>query len=330
MELDLDSVCTGKTSHNRAKKHPNRDCGSELQPEIIESESRMPRFLPPNSFHPKFLLSMKRKQLFALLIFLIFAGAASSPAATEPVQVLILGTYHFDNPQRDLHNMKAEDVRTPAKQADLADIATRLARFNPNKIAVEAVSDRGDLTTKKFDAFTPETLTKDADERVQIAFRLANKLGHKSVYGIDEQSDKIDYFPYDKVQDYAKTHGNTATLDALNAEVATMINKMEAEQKTKSVREMLVWQNQPDRIEADHKNFYYALLPMGDSNTQPGADLNGYWYLRNAKIFAKLSQIAKPGDRILVTFGAGHCYWLRHLVRNTPGFTLVEANDYLR
>jgi hypothetical protein len=72
------------------------------------------------------------------------------------------------------------------------------------------------------------------------------------------------------------------------------------------------------------------MLALGDSHTQPGADLNGYLYLRNAKIFAKLTQIAKPGDRILVTFGAGHSYWLRHLVRNTPGFALVEANDYLR
>lgn len=273
---------------------------------------------------------MNLKQVFALLILLALASATSSPAETEPVRVLILGTYHFDNPGRDLHNLKADDVRTPEKQAQLADVATRLAGFNPNKIAVEAVSDREDLTTKKFDGFTPETLTKDADERVQIAFRLAHKLGHKSVYGIDEQSDKIDYFPYDKVQDYAKTHGQTATLDALNAEVAMMINKMEADQKTKSVREMLLWQNQPDRIDADHKNFYYAILRLGDSNTQPGADLNGYWYLRNAKIFAKLTQIAKPGDRILVTFGAGHSYWLRHLVRNTPGFALIEANDYLR
>ena len=273
---------------------------------------------------------MNRKQLFALLILLMLASANSGTAETAPVQVLVLGTYHFDNPGLDLHNVKADDVRTPEKQAELADVATRLARFNPNKIAVEAVSDREDLATKKFDAFTPETLTKNADERVQIAFRLAHKLGHKSVYGIDEQSDKTDYFPYDKVQDYAKTHGKTATLDALNAEVAMMINKMEADQKTKSVREMLVWQNQPDRIDAYHNNFYYAMLPLGDSKTQPGADLNGYWYLRNAKIFAKLTQIAKPGDRILVTFGAGHCYWLRHLVRNTPGFALIEANDYLR
>jgi hypothetical protein len=274
---------------------------------------------------------MRRKLSFIFLIPLSLFTATVRPAEKpEPVRVLILGTYHFDNPGRDLHNMRVDDVRTPEKQAELADVAARLARFNPNKIAVEAVSERDDLTTKTFDGFTPEMLTKNADERVQIAFRLAHNLGQKSVYGIDEQSDKIDYFPYDKVQAYAKAHGQGAMLDDLNAQVGATISKMEADQKTKSIREMLLEQNQPARIDGDHYNFYYALLPLGNNQTQPGADLNGSWYLRNAKIFAKLAQIAKPGDRIVVTFGAGHCYWLRHFVRNTPGFVLVEADDYLR
>jgi len=274
---------------------------------------------------------MRRKLPFISLISLSLLTPTVWPAEkAEPVRVLILGTYHFDNPGRDLHNVKVDDVRTPEKQAELADVAARLARFEPNKIAVEAVSERDDLTTKKFDGFTPETLTKNADERVQIAFRVAHNLGQKSVYGIDEHSDKIDYFPYDKVQAYAKAHAKTVMLDELNAQVGAMVSKMEADQKTKSVREMLLEQNQPGRIEADHDNFYYALLQLGDSQTQPGADLNGNWYLRNAKIFAKLTQIAKPGDRILVTFGSGHCYWLRHFVRGTPGFVLIEPKDYLQ
>ena len=275
--------------------------------------------------------AMKPKQIFVFLILSsLFGATAQAAEKPEPVRVLILGTYHFGNPGLDLHNVKADDVRTPEKQAELAEVATHLARFNPNKIAVEAVSDRTDLATKKFEGFTTETLTKDPDERAQIAFRLAQKLGQKSVYGIDEQSDKVDYFPYDKVQAYAKTHGETAMLDNLNARVGEIIGKMEADQKTKSIREMLLEQNEPERIEADHNNFYYALLRLGDRQTQPGADLNGSWYLRNAKIFAKLTQIAKPGDRIVVTFGAGHCYWLRHFVRNTPGFALAEATEYLR
>src|SRR4029450_12863426 len=188
---------------------------------------------------------MRRKPPFIFLISLSLFAATVWPAEkAEPVRVLILGTYHFDNPGKDLHNMKVDDVRTPERQAELADVATRLARFNPNKIAVEAISDRGDLTTKKFDGFTPEKLTKDLDERVQIAFRLAHNLGQKSVYGIDEQSDKIDYFPYDRVQAYAKAHAKTAMLDELNAQVGATISQMEADQKTKSVREMLLEKNQ--------------------------------------------------------------------------------------
>ena len=73
-----------------------------------------------------------------------------------------------------------------------------------------------------------------------------------------------------------------------------------------------------------------ATLQLGDAKTQPGADLNGGWYLRNAKIFAKLQQVAKPGDKIVVVFGAGHGYWLRHFVQETPGFQLVEPGDFLR
>ena len=46
-------------------------------------------------------------------------------------------------------------------------------------------------------------------------------------------------------------------------------------------------------------------------------------------IFARLMQAARPGDRIVVVYGSGHSYWLRQLVQTTPGFRLVEANDYL-
>ena len=67
---------------------------------------------------------------------------------------MVLGTYHFDNPGQDLHNMKVDSVLTPAKQAELADVASRLAKFNPTKIAVEALSDRPDFVSNKFDGFT--------------------------------------------------------------------------------------------------------------------------------------------------------------------------------
>lgn len=255
------------------------------------------------------------------------AGVEPSPA---PVQVMVLGAYHFGNPGQDQHNMQVDDVRTPPKQTELADVATRLAKFQPTKIAVEALSDRPDLAYAKYETFQPETLTTNADERVQIGFRLAKNLGHKVVYGIDEQSDTISYFPMDKVEGYAKEHDQNALLAKVHAQVETWVKESEAAQKTTPIRLMLAQKNDPARITMENREFYYALLGLGDRMTQPGADLNGGWYLRNAKIFAKLTQIAKPGDKVVVLFGSGHAFWLRHFVQNTPGFTLVEATDFLR
>ncbi len=54
---------------------------------------------------------------------------------------------------------------------------------------------------------------------MQIAYRLAHRLGQKMVYAIDEQSDTIDYFPFDKVQSYAKAHHQTAALDRLQEKI---------------------------------------------------------------------------------------------------------------
>ncbi|MEO6970210.1 MAG: DUF5694 domain-containing protein [Chthoniobacterales bacterium] len=257
--------------------------------------------------------------------------AAQTPVPPPPpIQVMVLGTYHFGNPGLDLHNMKVDSVLTPARQAELEDVAARLAKFNPTKIATEALSDRADFGVNKFAEFTLQKLTTNPDERVQIAFRLARRLDLKTVYGIDEQSDTIDYFPFDKVETYARTHGQTAALARLQDGVEQMVKQMEAAQKSKPIRLMLADQNEPATIQSGHENFYYGLLTFGDQKAQPGAELNAGWYQRNAKIFSKLAQIARPGDRVLVVFGSGHSFWLRHFVQNTPGFELVEPNQYLR
>ena len=38
----------------------------------------------------------------------------------------------------------------------------------------------------------------------------------------------------------------------------------------------------------------------------------------------------KPGDRVLIVFGAGHGYWLRHFASETPGYRNVDVRPYLQ
>jgi hypothetical protein len=275
-----------------------------------------------------------------LLVLAPFAGvrAASGVGSTAPtpraasaapVQVLVLGTYHMGNPGQDLHNLEADDVTTPKRQAEIAEVAKRLARFRPTKVMTESVSDAPDRRIARYETFTPADLAKSREERVQIGFRIARQLGHAQVYGIDEQSETVDYFPFDKVMDYAKRTGREDAIAGPMREGEAFVAKMAEIQKTGTVGDLLRWLNDPRELERGHRIGYLGMLSLGSGSEFPGAELNAMWFLRNAKIFAKLMEVARPGDRVLVVFGAGHAYWLRELARGTPGFTLVDANDYL-
>ena len=270
--------------------------------------------------------------LSALAVISFSPALHSQPKvkAAAPIEVMIVGAYHMGNPGRDINNVKVDSVLTADKQKQLVDVANRLAKFKPNKVAVEMTANRPDMTTTDFDKFTPDSLKSDANEITQIAYRLAHQLGHKVVYAIDEQSETIDYFPYDKVETFAKANQQEALLAGGQTWGTRITAEFEKAQKTSSVRELLINLNAPQRAKEEMESFYYPALAIGDSKNQPGAELNAGWYQRNAKIFAKLNLAAKPGDKILVVYGAGHNYWLRHFVSQMPGYKLVDVNNYLK
>lgn len=272
---------------------------------------------------------MKGAAAFAIAVLAATGANAKDQDKDETVKVMVLGTYHMGNPGLDLHNAKVDDVTSEKRQKELADVATRLAKFKPTKIALEGMPTRADFVSEKYPAFKPEDLKEKRDERIQIGYRLAYNLGHKNVYLIDEQSDTIDYFPYGAVAAYAEEKGRNADLEAANAEVGAMIKAFEEKQQTMTVAELLADANTAEASIKGHDDFYYGLLKLDGPDKQPAAELNAYWYMRNAKIFAKLMQVAEPGDRIVVLYGSGHNYWLRHFAEHTPGFELVEPNGYL-
>jgi hypothetical protein len=37
----------------------------------------------------------------------------------------------------------------------------------------------------------------------------------------------------------------------------------------------------------------------------------------------------RPGDRVLVLFGAGHKHWIEQIVRGMPGMQVVDTAQYL-
>ena len=269
------------------------------------------------------------RALVGLLCGLLIAAEACGEVA-PPVQVMVLGTYHMDNPGLDLHNARADDVLTPKRQAELAAVAEALATFKPTVIAIERVTPAPAYEDPGYREFDGSQLASRRDERVQVGYRLARLAGLTTLHGIDEQSGpgEPDYFPFERVQSGVQRHGEEAALATMLSRTGALIADFERSQASSTVAELLIDANDP-RTLAD-PSMYYELLAFDSGEEQPGAELLGYWFMRNAKIFAKLMDVVKPGDRVVVLFGGGHKHWLEHLAHNTPGFEVIDPVPYLR
>ena len=247
---------------------------------------------------------------------------------SEPIEVMVVGTWHFANNNLDLHNVDSQDMRTAQRQIELQSVSSALQAFRPTKVMVERESS--DLIDPRYHAFDPTWYMSETDEIVQLGYRIAHDAGLKTVGAIDETGgeDEPDYFPFGSVASFAASNGQQQFIEKMSAFGEKVVQDLSQLQSSRSVGEVLAFANDPDGASSSITP-YYMMLSIGDATQQPGAELNAYWYMRNAKIFSKLMQQAKPGDRIIVVFGAGHAFWLRHFAQNTPGFSNVDPRPFL-
>ncbi|MBX3482697.1 DUF5694 domain-containing protein [Phenylobacterium sp.] len=245
---------------------------------------------------------------------------AARAAAPAPVQVMIVGDFHMANPGADLHNARVDDVLAPARQAEIQKVADALARFRPTVVAAEWPAQ---TVAERWPKFVDGSLPASRNEVVQLGFRLAKQTGARMI-GVDVDGE----FPFEAVEAYAKAHGQTAALDAAQADIGAMVAEQDKVLRERGVAPTLRFLNDPIRVARDNA-FYRAMARVGGGDVQPGVELLTAWYRRNFAICANLVQAARPGDRMVVFYGSGHTFLLRQCVAETPGLKLVEPNAYL-
>ncbi len=241
-------------------------------------------------------------------------------AADAPTEVMIVGVMHMANPGLDLHDMRVPDVLQPRYQAEIARLTEGLARFKPTQVHVESERD----LAADYARYRAGELQSDRNEIVQVGFRLAKHLGLVKVHA----SDTAMSFDLRPLFDFAAAHGKKAVLDALNVKANSQTETETEMLRTRGILAVLRRMNHPDYILDNHLT-HRMVLPIGAGKEQPGADYWAGWNRRNILICAKIIEAARPGDRLAVFFGASHSFLLRQCVSETPGFKLIEANDYL-
>ncbi len=267
-------------------------------------------------------------------VFLLFATIPSfaqsklkpidASAATPQAEVFLLGTYHMDNPGRDLHNTNADDVLAPRRQAEIEELMVMLARFRPTKVAIEW--DNGDQAglDRIYGEYVAGRRQLTRDERQQVGMRLAKLMGLKRVYAIDTMWD----FPYGSLINWAKANSRSAEIEAIDR-MGSEHSKADSEYLLgHSVLEMYRRMNSPKWI-SDNAAIYARFGHFGDDSDPAGARLLTRWHERNTFILTSLLGVIEPGDRVLVLYGAGHQTLLRRFIADDPTLKLRTLDNLL-
>ena len=255
-----------------------------------------------------------------LFLAILAMSTASWPQSNARPEILVLGTYHMNNPGHDIHNIQADDVLAPQRQQEIAQLIEVLKRFHPTKIAIESIGSR---RVDQYADYLAGKYTLSSNEIEQIGFRLAKKLGHPTIYPVDENGD----FPWKRLVNYAKANGLGEKWEAMEAAGAANAKDEENFLRTHTVLEMLEHMNS-DSAAAKGIAGYYAYVPYGEPFEYAGPDLLAAWFKRNIRIYHNIVRlIESPSERILVIYGAGHLGWLRQNITNDPSVKLGKLAD---
>ena len=240
----------------------------------------------------------------------------------ELPRVLVLGTFHMDNPGLDYINPEVDDVLQEHRQEEIEELVERLLRFEPTKIAVERTPAAEAALNGRYRAFLEGAVSPSRDEIFQIGYRLAAAMGHERLYPVDHRQDMQLGQIMARAQDQPSIAERLERrLEATRAHLDPLMKLPVVE----VLREM-------NSAKADREHDVYLLMAqVGTASDPVGAEGVSGWYARNLKIFANVARLARePDDRILVLIGAGHGTLLRDFVRQAPNLELEDTLSYLR
>ncbi len=270
--------------------------------------------------------------LTVLLTLLISSLFAQPQKRTE---VLTLGSFHFAFHNLDLIKTGKEeqiDVLETKYQKEIEDIVNRIAKFKPTIIVIE----RNPSEQVKFDSLYNQYLQGNYNlrrgEEEQIGFRVAKMMKLKTLYCVNAWG--RDYEALDSVLEGKDSIENKKFMDYFTKYADTVKQYFpQPVFKTKGILAELIQKNDPENIKRDMGTYLIATFKYETNNNEFfGPDfVTGWWFNRNLRIFRNIQKInAKPTDRILVIFGAGHMTLLNSFFDASPEYKLLKANDYLK
>jgi len=241
--------------------------------------------------------------------------------------ILIFGTDHFaEEDNGDIYMTGKEDILSGKRQSEILEVISCLTKFKPTKVALEVLQEREEALNEKYTSYSNGDLLT-TNEVHQIGFRLARECNLRKVYAVDwngseEGIPDLTNWGEEKDSDEFKEFTNLAK---------EMIDESNTYLKNHSIKEYLLWHNDPQNV-LRGQEMYMKLALVGDKSNPVGAMWTAkYWYYRNMLIYKNLVQLidSKEEERIFVLYGAAHVHLLLQFIKEGGLFDVEVASDYL-
>jgi len=266
---------------------------------------------------------MKKITLILLLITSINVLAQS-----KKKQILLVGTFHFENPGLDVAKLATFNVMTDRSQKELETIASKIQKFGPDKIFVEWNHEKQNALDKFYNKNSDSLMKSKADEIVQIALRSAKKLGHKKLFAIDYHHAD---FPYDSLINGLKEAKQLELLKENEKAIKAFETDFNEMAKNKTLTEILLYENATKTLEQSNGLYISLMNPAGKLDNFVGAYLVSEWYRRNLYMYSLVQKLTESTDeKVMVLLGAGHIAMFREFVKMDSNFEIVELKNVLK
>lgn len=239
-------------------------------------------------------------------------------------KIMILGTFHFDNPGIDTVETKRDSISSDKRQKEVRELIDKIKAFKPTKIAIEI--PYGNTTINdRYNLYLKNEFELRENEVYQIAFRLGKELNHKQLYPVDYKKD----MDFQAIMKSAAANGQQKFIERFQ-KVMGFITRIQAETSKYSILVQFRLMNDLKSANRDH-SLYLLLTEAGKGADYTGADVLAGWYERNLKIATNIMRtVDSPNEKVLVLIGSGHIKLLHDFLKEYPGLEVIETGKYLK
>ena len=149
-------------------------------------------------------------------LFVLLSAIAQNK---QPVKVLLLVVFHFENPGLDVAKFKNADILSEQRQKEVMLIVEKLKKFSPDKIFIEDLPENQDKIDSILNQYKKGNYTLRANETDQLGLRLAKELNLPALYAVDYRNAD---FPFDSLMKSAAGAGQTDIINWIQHVIDTV------------------------------------------------------------------------------------------------------------